>query len=215
MSSINDDDIRDVERSRYRMLLSLLHMMNGPPQTETMEQVLNRLFQSSETRLKRTCDNFIEELETIEITTENESCSICLETFKEGDKVIKLPCDDKPHYFHTGDNQEVCGGILPWLQINNTCPVCRTEFPYKEEDHTEESVNNQEEDQEQSNPEVLNLPFINIIVQPLLDQNHPINININNDDDIDDESDNDNDENNEIVDYGLQAAIYESMRPPQ
>ena len=94
MSSINEDDIRDVERSRYRMLLSLLHMMNGPSQTETMEQVLNRLFQSSELRPKRTCDNFIEELETIEITTENESCSICLEAFKEDDKVIKLPCDE-------------------------------------------------------------------------------------------------------------------------
>ena len=66
MSSINEDDIRDVERSRYRMLLSLLHMMNGPPQTETMEQVLNRLFQRGRSR------GFLTEQEMIYIFPEIE-----------------------------------------------------------------------------------------------------------------------------------------------
>ena len=54
-------------------------------------------------------------------------CSICLDKFKEGEKCIKLPCKDHPHFFHCESND--CSGIGPWFEINNTCPLCRTEFP--------------------------------------------------------------------------------------
>ena len=30
----------------------------------------------------------------------------------------------------------MCCGIYPWFEENNTCPVCRKEFPYEEEPHT-------------------------------------------------------------------------------
>ena len=69
-----------------------------------------------------------------EITISNDDlkkdlcCSICLDNFKLNDKIIKLPCKNNPHYFHKGDNEN-CDGIFPWFEKNNTCPVCRYEFP--------------------------------------------------------------------------------------
>lgn len=78
-----------------------------------------------------TSREFINNLEEIDITDEiiekHSECSICLESFKKGDKCIKLPCKDNPHYFHA--NNDNCPGIKNWLETNNTCPLCRTEFP--------------------------------------------------------------------------------------
>ena len=58
-------------------------------------------------------------------------CAICLEEYKEGDEVTKLPCQ---HTFHRGrhvanggadSNYEVCVGVLQWLKTHNSCPICR------------------------------------------------------------------------------------------
>ncbi|XP_021751144.1 probable E3 ubiquitin-protein ligase RHY1A isoform X1 [Chenopodium quinoa] len=43
-------------------------------------------------------------------------CSICLESFVEGNKLINLPCG---HRFHSS-----C--LYPWLQTCGECPYCRT-----------------------------------------------------------------------------------------
>merc|ERR1712168_525503 len=42
-------------------------------------------------------------------------CSVCMEDYKVDETVHKLPCD---HLFH-----ENC--IVPWLELHDTCPVCR------------------------------------------------------------------------------------------
>lgn len=42
-------------------------------------------------------------------------CTVCQEDFKIGEMVKELPCE---HYFH-----DDC--IKPWLQSQNTCPMCR------------------------------------------------------------------------------------------
>ena len=76
---------------------------------------------------------FVNTLEEVNVTSEMVSegleCAICMEAFKENEKCVKLPCTDHPHYFHYGHEGSECSGIKPWLQRNNTCPVCRTEFP--------------------------------------------------------------------------------------
>tara|TARA_Y100000389_G_scaffold75672_1_gene72325 strand:+ start:491 stop:1195 length:705 start_codon:yes stop_codon:yes gene_type:complete len=60
-------------------------------------------------------------------------CSICLDEFKLGDKYIRLPChgegneSEDNHVFHS--DCDTCSGIKPWLERNNTCPMCRKEFP--------------------------------------------------------------------------------------
>ncbi len=45
----------------------------------------------------------------------HETCVICLETFKNTDKVILLECQ---HLYHQN-----C--VTEWLLINNNCPICR------------------------------------------------------------------------------------------
>jgi len=75
-------------------------------------------------------DDFLNSLSEIENDKKDLSCSICLEEFKIGEKCIKLPCEGNPHYFHKGDDN--CPGIMEWFTRNNTCPICRTEFPSEE-----------------------------------------------------------------------------------
>ncbi|KAI3923692.1 hypothetical protein MKW98_011322 [Papaver atlanticum] len=46
------------------------------------------------------------------------ACVICMEKFEAGTVVRYMPCS---HIFH-----EVC--LVPWLQDNNSCPLCRLEI---------------------------------------------------------------------------------------
>merc|ERR1712146_373411 len=48
--------------------------------------------------------------------TEKEECCICLEEFKEGDDIKRLP---SLHIFHSHE-------IDKWLRENNSCPICKT-----------------------------------------------------------------------------------------
>ena len=70
-------------------------------------------------------ENFRNELEEKNVTNEmidkKNECSICLDSFKENEKYIQLPCPEQNHCFHSN-----C--IKEWLSRNNTCPLCRTEF---------------------------------------------------------------------------------------
>jgi hypothetical protein len=101
-----------------------------PPFININDEILNRSFHEQGNTTKPLCSKFLEGLEetTIDNNDDNNTCSICLEELKEGDIVIKLPCNGKPHHFHSNKTEE-CDGIIPWLKGNNTCPVCRCEFP--------------------------------------------------------------------------------------
>ena len=94
--------------------------------------ILNRSFQD-QGETKHPCSKeFVKNLDKVIITNENIDnklcCAICQSQFKQGEKVICLPCKD-PHHFHFESDDEVCGGILPWLMENNNCPICRQVFP--------------------------------------------------------------------------------------
>ena len=93
--------------------------------------ILQRTFEEQQPKEKPCCNKFIEELQEMEITQEDVdnklSCSICLDEFKLGERVLELPCEPSKHYFHI--KNENCEGIIPWLSQNNTCPMCRYEFP--------------------------------------------------------------------------------------
>ena len=49
------------------------------------------------------------------IIASNPTCTVCQEDLKINEPVKKLACE---HYFH-----EDC--IMPWLRVQNTCPMCR------------------------------------------------------------------------------------------
>lgn len=98
--------------------------------------ILDTSFNDQGINIKKCSVSFVNDLETITITdsdiNNNMCCAICQEEFKLGDKAIKLPCSDS-HYFHCSSDKELCGGILPWFENNNSCPICRTEFPEEPE----------------------------------------------------------------------------------
>ncbi|MCL7046366.1 hypothetical protein MKW94_004157 [Papaver nudicaule] len=53
-----------------------------------------------------------------EPTADTNTCVICLEKFEAGKVVTHMPCS---HIFH-----EYC--LVPWLQDNHSCPLCRFEI---------------------------------------------------------------------------------------
>lgn len=106
----------------------------GPPQTFE-EQVINQTF-NQQNKYKKVCSkDFINSLSVQKVTKEmvekKITCGVCLDELKEGEDILELPCKDK-HYFHI--KNEVCDGIYPWLKENNTCPLCRHEFPSDEKE---------------------------------------------------------------------------------
>ena len=112
--------------------------------------ILNRSFNDQGGAKKHCSASFINELEQVVITNEDVDnklcCAICQDNFKMGEKVLKLPWQD-PHYYHFESDAEICEGILPWLKVNNSCPICREEFP-EEQNNQENSTPDIEEGDE-------------------------------------------------------------------
>ncbi len=94
---------------------------------ETIRNILNtlNLFDlNSDSSNGPTDKIFVEKLEkklynSVENKENFSNCPICTDNFSGNDKVIALDCH---HLFH--DN---C--ILPWLELNNSCPNCRLALP--------------------------------------------------------------------------------------
>jgi len=117
--------------------------------------ILNRSFNDQGGAKKHCSASFVNELKQVEITNEDVDnklcCAICQDNFKMGEKVLKLPCQD-PHYYHFESEAEICEGILPWLKDNNSCPICREEFP--EEQNNQEKQENMEPNIEEGSEDV-------------------------------------------------------------
>ena len=138
----------------------LINFINLLERLNSSSDILERSLQEDTNKDKPCEEEFVSDLDKVIITNEhvdnNLCCAICQDTFKLGDTCIKLPCGD-PHYFHFEADPEICEGILPWLKNNNTCPVCRMEFPEEiiessceqDQDHTEETNEEQVEEEEQ------------------------------------------------------------------
>ena len=89
------------------------------------------------------------------------TCSICLMDVTDGQNTILLPCG---HMFHSD-----C--VTKWLEIHNTCPLCRFELPTDNADYERErnQRNQQREENIRNNPNVHPVDF-----------NHPENLNSHN-----------------------------------
>jgi hypothetical protein len=108
---------------QYNTLLRNLLIQISEISSENTTNTVNSTDPSFINTLKNTENIFDEDTELC--------CSICIDNFKKGDRYIILPCSSNKHYFHYGN--ESCSGILPWLEINNTCPICREILPTVEE----------------------------------------------------------------------------------
>lgn len=111
--------------------VNLINMLNQH------SNILDRSFNDQGGCSKPCSASFVDKLEKVIITNEDVDnelcCAICQDKFKMGERAIRLPCKD-PHFFHCETSEDVCGGILPWLKDNNSCPICREQFPEEESD---------------------------------------------------------------------------------
>ena len=138
---------------------NFVNMVNMVNNINNINNILDRSFQE-QTNKNHPCSNdFVEKLEKVTVSEKdienNLSCAICQESFKLGEQIIKLPCKD-PHFFHFEESEDECGGILPWLKDNNSCPICRTEFP-EEQNNDDIPVPDRDFDESINEPE--NVPI--------------------------------------------------------
>ncbi|KAF6171680.1 hypothetical protein GIB67_007201 [Kingdonia uniflora] len=82
-----------------------------------------------------TARSFVEKLPSFCLTQEdvdskNALCAVCKDDISVEEEAKLLPCS---HYYH-GD----C--ILPWLNIRNTCPVCRFELPTDDTEYERQRI---------------------------------------------------------------------------
>ena len=143
VSEIMNEIRRDESIPREAFIQMMLGSLNSP-RIINRTNVLDQSFREEENIKKPMCHDFKSKLERITIGQSNIeddlSCSICQERFKLGENAIILPCKEQKHYFHA-DNTEDCSGIMPWFEENNTCPVCRCEYPVqKDTESTEEQT---------------------------------------------------------------------------
>ena len=81
---------------------------------------------------------FIENLISTNKFNSDEKCSICLKEFQLN-STIELPCHHK-----------YCRNcIIQWLNLVNTCPMCRIEFPTDDQDYEQYKKQKQRSKQRQ------------------------------------------------------------------
>ena len=172
----NDEDLQN--HPLIRLMMRSIQMI--PVQNE--DDILQTTFDEQNIKTIPTCNKFVDDLNEMYITEEDVenglSCSICQEEFKLNDKVIELPCEPQKHYFHIKNDN--CDGVLPWLSENNTCPMCRFEFPKS----TEENDETNDEINDDIREEILNAPplirFEEILSYAIERRNLNNNINASN-----------------------------------
>ncbi|CAL0313410.1 unnamed protein product [Lupinus luteus] len=97
-----------------------------------LEQLIQHLAENDPNRYGTppASKNAVEGLPEIAITEElldsdSSQCAVCKDTFELNEIVKQLPCK---HIYHSD-----C--ILPWLEMHNSCPVCRYELPTDDPDY--------------------------------------------------------------------------------
>ena len=81
---------------------AFLEQINQPPQHPVPDTIVNELPEIT-----------IDSVDKLD--GDKKDCTICLNSFKHGDKALILPCI---HIFHTD-----C--IKKWFKTQNTCPICK------------------------------------------------------------------------------------------
>ncbi|KAF8054004.1 hypothetical protein N665_1356s0008 [Sinapis alba] len=91
-----------------------------------LEQLIQQLAENDPNRYGTppASKSAIDGLPTVKVTkdmlrSEMNQCAVCMDEFEDGGDVKQMPCK---HVFHKN-----C--LMPWLQLHNSCPVCRYELP--------------------------------------------------------------------------------------
>eukprot|EP01103_Thecamoeba_quadrilineata_P003663 TRINITY_DN13422_c0_g1_i1.p1 TRINITY_DN13422_c0_g1~~TRINITY_DN13422_c0_g1_i1.p1 ORF type:complete len:210 (+),score=27.38 TRINITY_DN13422_c0_g1_i1:154-783(+) len=114
----------------------LQHLGSSDAESDDEEEdVLNDLFLSSGVHgappaSKKVVDNLKRQTLTEDSPDLEKECAVCKDEFIKENQVVELPCE---HLFHKD-----C--ILPWLESNNSCPVCRLEMPTDDPEYEAQRV---------------------------------------------------------------------------
>ncbi|EXC35976.1 E3 ubiquitin-protein ligase RING1 [Morus notabilis] len=97
-----------------------------------LEQLIQQLAENDPNRYGTppASKSAMEGLPSVKITEEllasdSSQCAVCKDTFELGEEAKQMPCK---HIYHSE-----C--ILPWLELHNSCPVCRYELPTDDPDY--------------------------------------------------------------------------------
>ncbi|MCL7024559.1 hypothetical protein MKW94_018859 [Papaver nudicaule] len=101
-----------------------------------LEQLIQQLAENDPNRYGTppAAKTAIEKLPDVNITedilaSEFSQCAVCKDEFELGSVTKQMPCK---HIYHPD-----C--ILPWLELHNSCPVCRHELPTDDPDYEQRS----------------------------------------------------------------------------
>nr|XP_043617621.1 E3 ubiquitin-protein ligase RING1-like [Erigeron canadensis] len=101
-----------------------------------LEQLIQQLAENDPNRYGTppAAKSAVEKLPNVKITKEllesdYSDCAVCKDSFELDEEVKQLPCK---HMYHPD-----C--ILPWLELHNSCPVCRFELPTDDPDYENRS----------------------------------------------------------------------------
>ncbi|CAO3696577.1 unnamed protein product [Rhizopus stolonifer] len=106
-------------------------------QEQFLDNLVSQLLEESQNDIKGpppASKRFMNSLPIIRVSNDDDTCIICKDSLKgSSNAVTKMPCG------HLFDKE--C--IIPWLELHNTCPMCRYQV------ETEEKVKEEEEEERQ------------------------------------------------------------------
>uniref|UniRef100_A0A2P2KUF9 RING-type E3 ubiquitin transferase n=1 Tax=Rhizophora mucronata TaxID=61149 RepID=A0A2P2KUF9_RHIMU len=112
----------------FRLAANLGDYFVGPG----LEQLIQQLAENDPNRYGTppASKSAIDALPTIKISEESldsemNQCAVCKDEFEKGAEAKQMPCK---HIYHND-----C--LIPWLELHNSCPVCRYELPTDDADY--------------------------------------------------------------------------------
>lgn len=113
-----------------------------------LEQLIQQLAENDPNRYGTppASKSAVEGLPDVKITGEmlesdSSQCAVCKDSFELDEEAKQMPCK---HIYHKD-----C--ILPWLELHNSCPVCRYELPTDDQDYENQKKDNSNGNNSSSN----------------------------------------------------------------
>ncbi|CAK7327887.1 unnamed protein product [Dovyalis caffra] len=124
----NNPGIGGMDHTGFRLPANLGDYFVGPG----LEQLIQQLAENDPNRYGTppAAKSVVENLPDVKVTEElmqsdSSQCAVCKDSFELGEVAKQIPCK---HIYHKD-----C--ILPWLEMHNSCPVCRHELPTDDADY--------------------------------------------------------------------------------